>query len=76
MSQCTYFENIEPTVVLKCRALVFFFQVHFMIFVLKPNQNKGKITLIIFLCGYELTFWFISIENGGKQKSKTTLRVR
>ena len=24
---------------------------------------------------YELTFWFISIENGGKQKSKSTLRV-
>ena len=24
---------------------------------------------------YELTFWFISIENGGKQKSVNTLRV-
>ena len=24
---------------------------------------------------YELTFYFISIENGGKQKSKTTSRV-
>ena len=24
---------------------------------------------------YELMFWFISIENGGKQKSKNTLRV-
>ena len=24
---------------------------------------------------YELTFWFISIENDGKQKSKNTLRV-
>ena len=24
---------------------------------------------------YELTFWFISIENGGKQNSKNTLRV-
>ena len=24
---------------------------------------------------YKLTFWFISIENGGEQKSKTTLRV-
>ena len=23
----------------------------------------------------ELMFWFISIENGGKQKSKNTLRV-
>ena len=25
--------------------------------------------------GYELTFWFISIKNSGKQKSKNTLRV-
>ena len=24
---------------------------------------------------YELTFWFISIENSGKQKRKNTLRV-
>ena len=24
---------------------------------------------------YEQTFWFISIENGGKQKSKITLRI-
>ena len=24
---------------------------------------------------YELTFWFILIENSGKQKSKNTLRV-
>ena len=24
---------------------------------------------------YELTFWFISIENSGKQKSKNTLRI-
>ena len=24
---------------------------------------------------YKLTFWFIPIENGGKQKSKNTLRV-
>ena len=24
---------------------------------------------------YELTFWFVSIENSGKQKSKNTLRV-
>ena len=24
---------------------------------------------------YKLTFWFISIENHGKQKSKNTLRV-
>ena len=24
---------------------------------------------------YELTFWFISIENGGIQKSKNTLKV-
>ena len=25
---------------------------------------------------YELMFWFIFIENGGKQKSKNTLRVK
>ena len=25
---------------------------------------------------YGLTFWFISIENGGKQKGKNTLRVK
>ena len=24
---------------------------------------------------YELTFWFISIENDGKQKNKNTLRL-
>ena len=24
---------------------------------------------------YELTFWFISIKNSGKQKSKNSLRV-
>ena len=24
---------------------------------------------------YELTFWFISIKNGGKQNNKNTLRV-
>ena len=41
------------------------------------NQNKGKITLLMghSKFSYELTFWFISMENGGKQKSKTTLRV-
>ena len=25
---------------------------------------------------YELSFWFISIENGGKQKGKNPLRVK
>ena len=43
------------------------------------NQNKGKITLIIFprdrVSIYELTIWFISFENGWKQKSKNTLTV-
>ena len=41
------------------------------------NQNKGKITLKMVQNGfsYDLTFWFISIENSGKQKkSKNTLR--
>ena len=43
------------------------------------NQNKGKITYNLPMgqskCSYKLTFWFILIENGGKQKSKYTLRV-
>ena len=44
------------------------------------NQNKGKITRNNLPMGqskfsYELTFWFILIENGGKQKSKNTLGV-
>ena len=43
------------------------------------NQNKGKITRIISMgqskFSYKLTFWFISIENRGKQKSKNTFIV-
>ena len=43
------------------------------------NQNKGKITHNLPMgqskFSYELMFWFISIENGGKQKRKNTLRV-
>ena len=38
------------------------------------NLNKGKITLLILPFSYELMLWFISTENGGKQKSKNTLR--
>ena len=43
------------------------------------NQNKGKITLKSSqgqneFC-YELTFWSITIEKSGKEKSKNTLRV-
>ena len=42
-------------------------------------KNKGKITFIFIHWhgefSYELTFWFISIKNSGKQKSKNTLRV-
>ena len=55
-----------------------------MLFVLKPKkfviQNKREDNSYSLHMGqskfsYELTFWFISIENGGKQKSKNTLRV-
>ena len=34
------------------------------------NLHKGQRRF-----SYELMFWFITIENGGKQKSKNTLRV-
>ena len=34
------------------------------------NVSMGQSKL-----SFKLTFWFISIENGGKQKSKNTLRV-
>ena len=55
-----------------------------MLFVLKskiickPEQREGN--SYSFPMGqskfsYELMFWFISNENGGKQKSKNTLRV-
>ena len=45
----------------------------------KPEQREDN--SIIFpwwqsKFSYELTFWLISIENGGKQKSKNTLRRR
>ena len=43
------------------------------------NQTKGKIVHNLPMgqrkFSYELTLWFISIENGGKQKSKNTLTV-
>ena len=35
---------------------------------LKSSQGQNEFR-------YELTFWFISIENSGKQKCKSTLRV-
>ena len=42
-----------------------------------PQREDNSYNLPIWQSkfSYELTFWFISIENGGKQKSKTTLRV-
>ena len=39
----------------------------------KDNSNNLPIGQSKF--SYELMFWFISIENGGNQKSKNTLRV-
>ena len=44
----------------------------------KPEQtedNSYNLPMGQSKFSYELTFWFISIENGGKQKSKNTLRV-
>ena len=49
-----------------------------MFFVLEQKKivkkNKGKITYNLPMgqskFNYELTFWFISIENGGKQQNK------
>ena len=44
----------------------------------KPEQrkdNSNNLPIGQSKLSYELTFWFISIENGGKQKSKNTLRV-
>ena len=55
-----------------------------MLFVLKPkdffvNQNKREDNFKTSQgqneFSYELTFWFNSIENSSKQKSKKTLRV-
>ena len=44
-------------------------------------QNKGENNSYNIHMGknrfsYELTFWFISIENGAKQKRKNTLRLK
>ena len=44
----------------------------------KPEQredNSDNIPMGQSKFSYELAFWLISIENGGKQKSKNTLRV-
>ena len=55
-----------------------------MLFVLKQNKfckpeqredNSNNFPIGQRKFSYELTFWFVSIENGGKQKSKNTLRV-
>ena len=39
------------------------------------NQNKGSLYKGQSKFSYKLTFWLISIENRGKEKSKITLRV-
>ena len=84
MSQCTYFENIQPTVVYKCRALVFLSSTLYVLCIeakkkfCKPEQredNPYNLPMWQRKVSYELTFWFISIENGGKQKSKNALKV-
>ena len=44
----------------------------------KPEQREDNSNILPIWqskFSYELTFLFISIENGGKQKSKNTLRV-
>ena len=55
-----------------------------MLFVLKPKKickpeqredNSCNLPMGLSKFIDELTLWFISIENGGKQKNKHTLRV-
>ena len=55
-----------------------------MFFLLKPKEickpeqrddNSYNLPTGQSRFNYELTFWLISIENGGKHKSKNTLRV-
>ena len=55
-----------------------------MLFVLKlkylckPEQRKDNsynLPVVQSMFSYEMTFWFISIENGGKLKGKNSLRV-
>ena len=44
----------------------------------KPEQredNSYNLSMGQSKFSYELTFWFISMENSGKQNSKTTLRA-
>ena len=57
---------------------------HSMPFVLKPKKickpeqregNSYNLPMGQSKFSYELMFWFISIENGGKQKSKNALRI-
>ena len=67
----------------QCRALVFLSSTLYALCIETKinfvNQNKGKITYNLPMgqgkFSYELAFWFVSIENSGKQKSKNTLRV-
>ena len=63
----------------------YFCQAHFMLFVLKPNEfcklehredNSYNLPMGQSKFSDELTFWFISIENGGKQKNKKNLESR
>ena len=41
----------------------------------KPEQKEDNLPMGQSKFSYELMFWFISIENGGEQKSKNTKRV-
>ena len=44
----------------------------------KPEQREDNSYNLLMgqsKLSYELTFWFIAIENGGKQENKNTLRV-
>ena len=68
----------------KNAVLWYFRQAHFILFVLKSKEilltkiredNSYNLTMGQSKFSHELTFWFISNENGGKHKSKNTLRV-
>ena len=44
----------------------------------KPEQREDNLYILPMgksKFSYEMTFWFISIENGGKQNSKNTSRA-
>ena len=74
MSQCTYFKKYITDISLKMMCVGNFVK-HTLcsLHLTKINfvtQNIGKITLPMGQSkfSYELMFWLISIENGGKQK--------